>query len=114
MIDLSEDDPDWDPSDQDYAQREEAPLEFSVAVVNEETTEKIQNMIINKVSLGTGAIDVSVNDKFCLVLESNINISNEFDTAVSGRMKTMYIVMRVGTYVSKKSLAINHEMVQDR
>ena len=71
-------------------------------------------MIINKLSHRTGAIDVSVNDKFCLVLESNINISNELDTAVSGRMKTMYIVMRVGTYVSKKSLAINHEIVQYR
>ena len=71
-------------------------------------------MVINKVSLGTGEIDVSGNDNFDLALESNINVSNEFDAAVDGRMNTTHRITQVGTSVSKKSLAMNHEMVQER
>ena len=70
-------------------------------------------MVINKVSLGTGSIDVSSNDKFGLTLEGNINYSKKIVAAVAGRMETMHRIMRVGTYVSIKSLAINHEMLQD-
>ena len=83
-------------------------------MVNENTAEKRPNMIINQVSIGIGAIDVSMNDNFGLSLESNINLSNKLDAAMAGRMKTTHRIMRVGTYVSKKSLAINHEMVQER
>ena len=82
-------------------------------MVNEETTEKITNMVINQVSLGTGAIHVSINDNFGLALESNINVSNKFDTEMAGIMKTEHNIMRVGTSVYKNSLAINHKTVQE-
>ena len=54
-------------------------MDFSGDMVNEENMEKRPNMVTNKVSLGTGAIDVSSDDNFGLELEININISNKFD-----------------------------------
>ena len=87
-------------------------MEFSGAVVNEETTKKGPNIVINQVYLGTGSIDVSRDDNFGLALESNINVSSEFDAAVAEGMNTRPKIMRVGTSVLEKSLAINHEMVQ--
>ena len=45
-IDFSAKDLDWDPSDQEYAQWEEATMEFSGAVVNDETMENGPNMVI--------------------------------------------------------------------
>ena len=71
-------------------------------------------MVISQVYLGTGAIDVSSDDNFGLALESNTNASSKFDTEVTGITNTTHKIMRLGTSVSNKSLAINHEMVQDR
>ena len=71
-------------------------------------------MVINQESLGTGAIDVSSDDKFGLTLERNINVSNKFDTSVSGKINTMHRIMWVGTSFSKNPPATNHEMVQER
>ena len=108
IIDLSAEALDWDPSDQDYAKREEATIEFRGAMVNEETTEKVPNILKNQVSLGKGAIDVSSDDEFGLALESNINVSNKFDSAVDRVTKTAHKIIQVGTSVSKKSLTMNH------
>ena len=43
-------------------------MEFSCAMVNEETTKKGPHMVINKASLGKGAIDVSSDHNFGLAL----------------------------------------------
>ena len=82
-------------------------MDFSGTVVNEETTENIPNMVINQASLGTGSIDVSINDNFGLALESNINGSNEFDAEEDGRIKAAHTIMLVGTYVYEKALPIS-------
>ena len=89
-------------------------MDFRGDMVNEETTKKGPNMVINQVSLGTGEIDVSSDYNFGLEFEININVSSEFDTALDGVTNMTHKIMRVGTSVYKKSLAINHEMVQDR
>ena len=106
--------PDWDPSDCEYAQREEATMDFRGTVVDGETTERGPSMVISQVSLGVDAIDISSDDNFGLALEGNINVSNEFDAAATNEMETKHKIMRVGTSNSKRSLAINHDMVQDR
>ena len=112
--DFSAEAPHWDPSYQYYAQHKEETIYFSGANANDETTKKIPSMVINQVSLGTGAIDVSSDDKFGLTLERNINVSNKFDTSVSGKINTMHRIMWVGTSFSKNPPATNHEMVQER
>ena len=89
-------------------------MDFSVAVLNEDTMEKGPNIDIKEASLGTVIIDVSINDRFCLTLESNNNVSNNFDASVAGGMNKTRGIMRVGISVSNKSLAIHHEMVQER
>ena len=89
-------------------------MDFGCAVVDEETTEKRPNMVINQVSLGTGEIDISSNDNFGLSLEINIDVSNKFDAAVAGRINTTHRIIQVGTSVSQKSLSINHEIVHER
>ena len=50
-------------------------------------------MFINKVSLGTGAMDVSSNDNFGLTLERNINARNKFYAEVTGITKTTNRIM---------------------
>ena len=50
-------------------------------------------MIIKQVSLGTGLIDVSSNDKFGLALESNINVSNKFDVEVARGINMAHMIM---------------------
>ena len=62
-------------------------------MVNEETIEKRKNMVMNNVSLGTGTIDVSSDDDFGLVLENDINVSNEFDASVDGGTKGKHSIM---------------------
>ena len=89
-------------------------MNFSGYVEIEETTKKRPNMVINKISLGKGAIDISSDDEFGLSLERNNNSSNKFDAAVSKRMNMMHRIMRIVTYVSKKLRAVTHEMVQER
>ena len=49
-----------------------------------------------------------------MALDININVSKKFDSAVAGVINTMHSIMRVGTSVSKISLAINHKIVQYR
>ena len=83
-------------------------MDFRSSVVNKETMLKVTNMVVNQVSLGIGVIDVASDDKFGLTLESNINISNQFDVVVAGGVKAVYIIMQLITSVSKKSLEINH------
>ena len=61
--------PDWDPSDCEYAQREEATMDFRGTVVDGETTERGPSMVISQVSLGVDAIDISSDDNFGLALE---------------------------------------------
>ena len=68
-------------------------MDFSGAVVNEETMEKVPNMVIKQVSLGTVVIDVSRDDNFGLELMKNINVSNEFDAVVAGGMKMTRMIM---------------------
>ena len=87
-------------------------MELRGAVVKKETMEKGPNIVIKQVSLGTEEIDVSSNDNFGLELDRNINVSNEFDAAVDGGRNITHRIIRVGTYVSNKSLEINHEIVQ--
>ena len=58
-------------------------MDFSGAVVNDETMENGPNMVIKQVSLGIGVIDEPSNDKFGLALERKINVSNKFDTLVA-------------------------------
>ena len=50
-------------------------------------------MIINKLSLGIGTIEVSSNDKFGLALESNINVSNKFDVEVARGINMAHMIM---------------------
>ena len=69
--------------DQGYTRHEKATIDFSGAVVNEDTIKKVPNMVIKQVFLGTVLIYVSSDDNFGLTLESNINASNEFDAAVN-------------------------------
>ena len=87
---------------------------FSSDVVNGQAMKKGPTMVIKQVYLGTGVIDVSGDDNFGLAPESNINVSNKFYAAVAGGIKTTHRIMRVGTFVYKKTLAINHGMIQER
>ena len=89
-------------------------MNFSGSVEIDQTTKKRPDMVINKISLGKGAIDISSDDEFGLSLERNNNSSNKFDAAVSKRMNIMHRIMRIVTYVSKKLRAVTHEMVQER
>ena len=70
-------------------------------------------MVISEVLLGTAGIDVSIDENFGLMLERNVNESYEFTTEVMTNLET-HKIMRVGTSSSKRSSAINHEMVQAR
>ena len=73
-------------------------MDFSGAVVNVETMYKVSNMVIKQVYLGKGVIDLSSDGNFGSSLESNINISNVFDAAVAGGMKTTHRIMQLVTY----------------
>ena len=81
--------------------------------VEEAEIERLTNMVISEVSLGTEVIDVLSDDNFGLMFESNFNASNEFTTAVMVNMYTNNI-MCVGTSSSRRSSEINNEMVQSR
>ena len=69
-------------------------------------------MVISEVSLGTSGIDVSSDDNFGLMLESNVNVSNYFTTAAMTNMET-HKIMRVGTSRSIRLSELNHEMFQE-
>ena len=92
-INFSAEDSDWDPSDQDYARRKEAMMEFSGAMVNEDTMKEGPNMVIKQVSLGTGVSDVSSDDNFGPALERKINVSNKFDASVARGINTTHKIM---------------------
>ena len=70
-------------------------------------------MVISEVSLGTAGTDVSRDELFSLMLDSNVNVSNELTTAVMTNLET-HKIKHVGTSSSRRSLSINHEMVQAR
>ena len=70
-------------------------------------------MFISEVLLGTAGIDVSSDENFGLILERNVNASNEFTTSETVNLET-HKIMQVGTSSSKSSSAIIHEMVQLR
>ena len=102
-----------DPSDLEFAEHEGEMTDFRGALVNEAAAERGPKMVIREVSLGTSWIDVLSDDIFGLMMEININVVNEFSTTAMINLET-HKIMRVGTYSSKRSLAINHEMVQAR
>ena len=88
-------------------------MDFRIALVKEVAMERGPKMIISKVSLGTAWIDVSSDENCGLILESNVNVSNEFTTAAMKNLET-HKIMRVGTSSSKIPSAINHEIAQAR
>ena len=75
-------------------------------LVEEVAIERVTNMVISEVSLGTAGIDVLSNDNFGLMLESNVNMRNEFTTTAMKNLETQNI-MCVGTSSSKRSSVIN-------
>ena len=85
--------------------------DFIGVLVKEVEMEIVPKMVISEVSLGTAGIDVSSDDSFSLVLDSNVNVSNEFTTVAMTNLETHNIV-RVGTSSSSRLSSINHEMVQ--
>ena len=87
--------------------------DFRGALVEEAAIERGTKMVISEVSLGTTGIDVSSDENFVLMLESNVNVSNEF-TIVALTNQETHNIMRVGTTSSKRPSAINHEIVQSR
>ena len=112
-IDFSAEAPDWDLSDQEFAERERKTVDFSGALVKEAVMEMGSKMVISDVSLRTVGIYVSINDNSGLIMEINVNVSNKFTTLAITDIET-HTIMRVETSSSKRSLAINHEMVQAR
>ena len=85
--------------------------DFRGATLKEAEMERGTKMVISEVSLGTAGIDVSINEIFGLMLERNINVSNEF-TAVSMMNLKTHMLMLMGVSSSIISLAIDHEIVQ--
>ena len=55
--------------------------DFREVLVEEAEMERGPNMFISKVSLGTAGIDVSSNDNFGLMLDSNVNVRSKFTTS---------------------------------
>ena len=51
--------------------------DFRGALVEEAAIERGTKMVISEVSPGTTGIDVSSDENFGLMLESNFNVSNE-------------------------------------
>ena len=58
-------------------------------------------MVISELSLRTSGIDVLSNGNFGLILESRVNMRNEFTTAAMKNMET-HKIMRVGTSSSRE------------
>ena len=50
-------------------------------------------MVIKELYLGTGLINVSIDDNFGLALESNTNVINNFDADMDGEKKTLHMIM---------------------
>ena len=61
-IDFTVEAPYWDPLDCNFSEREGDMTVFRRALVKEAAMERIPNMVISKVSLGTAGIDVSSDD----------------------------------------------------
>ena len=112
-IDFIEEAQDWYSSDQDFAECEGDIMYFRGALVEEAEMERVPKMFISEVSLRAAGIDVSSNENLGLMLESNVNVSNEFNTAAMTDLE-MHKIMRIGTSISKWSSSINYEMVQAR
>ena len=55
--------------------------DFREVLVEEAEMERGPNMFISKVSLWTAGIDVSSNDNFGLMLDSNVNVRSKFTTS---------------------------------
>ena len=91
-IDFTAEAPDWDPSDKDFAEREGEMTDFRGASVEEAATERKPKMIIR---------EVSSDENFGLMLESNVNVSNEFTTAAMTNLDT-HTIMCVGTSSSRR------------
>ena len=87
--------------------------DFRGAFVKEAAMGRGPNMVISEVSLGMAGIDVSGDENFGLMLEINVNASNDFTTAATTNTET-HKIMRVGMSSSKRSSEISHEMVQAR
>ena len=79
----------------------------------EAAMEREKKMVISEVSLKTEGVDVLSNDNLGLIMESNVNVSNDFTTAAMTNLMT-HKIMRVGTSSSKGLSEINHEKVQAR
>ena len=75
--------------------------------------ERGPHMVISDFSLRTAEIDVLSDENLGLMLEINVNVSIEFTTLVMKKLE-MHNIMRVGTFSSRGSSEINHEMVQVR
>ena len=81
--------------------------DFRGALLQKAEIERGSKMVIIEVSLGTAGIDVSSDDNFGFMLESNVNVSNDFTTAVMTNLETHKIIC-VETSSSRRSLEINH------
>ena len=82
-------------------------------LAEEAAMEREKKMVISEVSLKTEGVDVLSNDNLGLIMESNVNVSNNFTTAAMTNLMT-HKIMRVGTSSSKISSEINHAIVQVR
>ena len=111
QIDFTEGAPDWDPPDQDFAEREGDMTDVRGALVEEAAIEKGPMMVISDVSTRTSGIDVLSDEDFVLMMESNVNVSNKFTTAAMTNME-MHKIMSVRNSSSRRSLTINHYMLQ--
>ena len=87
---------DWDTSYQECSESEGEMTDFRGAIFEDEEMERGPMMFIRKVLLRMAGIDVSSNDNFGLMLESNVNVSNKFTTAAIMNLET-HNIMRLGT-----------------
>ena len=111
QIDFTVEAPAWDPSDRDFSECEGDMTGFRGALVKEVEMERGPKMVMDELSLGTAGIDVMSDENFGLVLEINVNLSNEFTTVAMKNLET-HKIMSVGKSSSRRLLAINHKLVQ--
>ena len=76
--------PDWDPSDREFAQREEAMTDFRGAVIDGKTTEGGPRMVIDQVS--QMAVD-SFHEPLDILLHDRVNVSCVFHAAATTGME---------------------------
>ena len=88
-------------------------MNFRGVLVEEAVMEKGTKIVISELLIGLAVIDVLSSDNFVLMLESNVNVSNNFTISGMMNMET-HNIMRMRTSSSRRSFAINHNMVKER